>query len=201
MIKRFLISFALGLVLTLIAISFYPFEKAPRFPSNAVVLNNGGREEVFTIRLPDDRLGNPRSAATARFPHTAFAADGNDRIVTELFRVRDSDGLVIGLASRITGTVAGARGATEITDWILVLPSRGALIMSRGSVPVAELPDLPANRLGLPAAGSGIVLQGTDEFSDLAGFYAEETLVQKVDSAGVVYGQMTLRTRLRSTVQ
>jgi hypothetical protein len=189
------------MVLTLIVISFYPFQKAPRFPSSAVALTNGGREEVFSVRLPDDRLGNPRSATTAAFPRTAFAADGNDRIVTELFRVRDAEGRVIGIASRISGTVAGVRGASRVTDWMLVIPSRGALVMSRGSVPVGEMPELPANRLGLPAAGSGSVLQGTDEFSELAGFYAEEMMVEKVDSAGIVHGELTLTTRLQSTVQ
>ncbi|HJP05222.1 MAG: hypothetical protein QF897_03585 [Gammaproteobacteria bacterium] len=201
MIKRFLAAFALGMVLTLIAISFYPFQKAPRFPSSAAVLNNGGREEVFFIRLPDDRLGNPRSATTAAFPRTAFASDGNDRIVAELFRVRDTEGRVIGIASRITGTVAGIRGAAGVTDWILVIPSRGALIMSRGGVPVGEIPELPANRMGLPAPKSGIMMHGTDEFSELAGFYAEKMNIEKVDSAGIVHGELTLTTRLRSTVQ
>jgi hypothetical protein len=198
LIRRFLTTFVFGVLLTLIAANFYPFKGAPRLPSGATVVANGGRAEVFFVRLPEDRLGSPRSAATAEFPRAAFAAVGERKIVAELFRLRDVDGQVIGLATRLDGTVAGSEGAASRTvDWMLVIRSRGALLMSRGSIPADNSLAISSDWMGLDAETGGIVVKGTDEFTGLVGVYVEHTEVEEIDDAGVIHGVLTLDTRLR----
>ena len=197
-IWRFFTSFILGVLLTVLAGHFYPFADAPRLPSGATVVANGGRAEAFFVRLPEDRLGAARSAVTATFPRAAFAATGDDKIVAELFRIRDVDGQVIGLASRLDGTVVGNNGEPlDTADWMVVIPSRGALMLSRGSLPAgaSAMPD--SDRMGLDPKTSGIVVKGTEEFDGLVGFYAEQTQVEKIDDSGVIHGVLTLDTRLR----
>jgi hypothetical protein len=185
-------------LLTLIAAQFYPFLESIRFPSGSATLANGGREEAFYLRLPEDRLGTARSATTAAFPRPAFAANGDGKIVAELFRIRDSESRVIGLASRLRGTVAAKEGvAANVVDWVLLFPSRGALLMSQGSAPAEELPSLSSDRMGFTAANSGRIVKGTEEFAELTGFYMEHTEVEHIDDAGVVHGLVTLTTRLR----
>jgi hypothetical protein len=198
LLRRFLTTFIFGALLTLVAANFYPFADTPRLRSGATVVANGGRAEAFFVRLPEDRLGAPRSAATAEFPRAAFAAAGEDKIVAELFRIRDVDGRVIGLASRLDGKVAGREGRPfQVADWMVVIPSRGALFMSRGSLPADASQAISSGRMGLDPKTSGIVVKGTAEFAGLTGFYAERTDVEKIDDAGVIHGVLTLDTRLR----
>ena len=182
----------------MIAARFYPFPEAPRFPSGTSTLANGGREEVFYVRLPDDRLGAARSAATAAFPQPAFAPDGEDKIVAELFRIRDADSQVIGLASRLTGKVASRGDApADLEDWMLLIPGRGTLLMSNKSLPAEVLPDLSTGRMGFTEAESGLMVKGTEEFAELTGFYKVTTDIESMDNSGVAHGLITLTTRLR----
>lgn len=200
LIRLFLALFVLGLLLTGLVAKFYPFPASPRVYSQAEVLINGSREETFYIRLPDDRIGSPRAASTAAFPQQAFSPVGKERILAELFRVRDGDGTIIGLATRMNGTVPGPLGQPEpVTDWMLLIPGRGALMMSRGAIATGEEREFYVDRMGFSFENSGPVISGTGGFAGLMGFYGEETEIENVDANGQAYGVVRLVTRLRST--
>ena len=187
----------LGVLLTLLGAHFYPLPEAPRYPSGASALANGGREEAFYIRLPGDRLGSPRAAAVAAFPEPAFAGDGASRIVAELFRVRDEEGRVIGLASKMTGDVAmSADRERENVDWMVLIPSRGALLVSSEGRSADETRSYPTGRMGLSLVNSGFIIEGTREFADLTGFVSAETEVEHVDENGQVHGTLQLLVRM-----
>ncbi len=199
--RLFLGAFFAGFVLTLLAAHFYPLPAPVRAYSLAAALPNGGREEVFTIRLPDDKLGSPRAAAAADFPVRRFAADGRQQVLAELFRVRDINGKLIGLAARLNGTAPDfTEAAQAVTDWMLLLPGRGALLMSRGSVAAGGEYEFVAERMGFSVADSGSVVGGSGDFAGLAGFYQESTAVDRVAPDGEVFGQVTLTTRLRTAL-
>jgi len=192
-----LASLAFGLLLTLLAAAFFPLPEPAKIYSQATVLANGGREEVYFIRLPDDRLGSPRAAATASFPQQAFSAAGQERVLAELFRVRNAEGEIVGLATRMKGSVASAANTPEVVvNWMLLLPGRGALLMSDGNVAVRSESAFPADRMGFSPANSGVVVSGTGDFEGLAGFYQEKTAIERVDTDGQAYGLITLSARL-----
>jgi hypothetical protein len=202
LIRVFLVSFVLGLLATVVVARFFPFPEPPRVYSEASALANGGREEVFLIRLPEDRLGSPRAATTSDFPQQSFSAVGKHRIMAELFRIRDAKGRVIGIASRMNGTVPDQQqGSEAATDWMLLLPGRGALVMSRAAVEVGGERKFQVDRMGFSFANSGPLIAGSGDFAELSGFYEEATDVEKIDSRGQVHGLVRLRTRLRSAAE
>jgi len=160
---------------------------------------NGSREETFYIRLPDDRIGSPRAASTAPFPQRAFSPVGKERILAELFRVRDAEGTIIGLATRMNGTVPGELGEPEpVTDWMLLVPGRGALMMSRGAIATGAEREFYVDRMGFSFENSGPVVSGTGGFAGLQGFYGEETEIENIDADGQAHGVVRLVTRLRA---
>ena len=187
-----------GALLALLAARLYPLHDVKRLQTDAAVLANGGREEVFQIRLPDDRLGSPRAAAVAPFPQQAFAREGTENILAELFRVRNSAGRVVGLASRMSGNVAiNKLRARENVDWMLMIPGRGALLMSTQGMSANRGKSYPFDYLGLDPARSGKLLEGTWEFAGLTGFFLEETEVKGVDESGQTVGLLKLITRMQ----
>jgi len=199
LIRLFLASFVVGVLLTLLAARLYPLPESAKVYSEATALTNGGREEVFIIRLPDDRLGSPRAASTAPFPEQSFSAAGKSRVLAELFRIRNPEGRIIGLASRMNGQVPGPEYLSEsVTDWMLMIPGRGALTMSRGTVESGGEREFHVDRMGFSFMNSGPIISGTGDFEGLSGFYQEETEIEKVDANGQAYGQVTLSTRLKS---
>jgi hypothetical protein len=116
-----------------------------------------------------------------------------------MFRVRNAEGEIVGLATRMNGKVAGAGDTPEtVTDWMLLVPGRGALLMSRGSVAAGAEPDFPVDRMGFSFVNSGVVVGGSGDFAGLDGFYQEETKIERVDDDGQAYGVVTLSARLQS---
>jgi hypothetical protein len=202
LLRLFLAAFLFGALLTLLAARLYPLPDMPRLPSDATALANVGREEMFYIRLPDDRVGSPRAASVAPFPKQAFAREGADRILAELFKLRNSEGRVIGLASKMSGPVAFPnQRRRDNTDWILLIPSRGALLMSTEGRPADQERNYPSNYLGLDPTRAGVIVAGTNEFKGLAGFFIEETEVERVDENGQSFGTLSLRTRVQGASQ
>ncbi len=197
--RLFLATFILGALLTLLAARLYPLPDAPRLRSESIALANGGREETFYVRLPDDRLGTPHAASVAPFPAQSFARDGKDRILAELFQVRDGEGRVIGLASKMSGNVTFNKDqALQNVDWMLLIPSRGALIMSTESRSADRERRYPSGYMGLDSVKSGLILFGTEEFSDLTGFFVEETDIDRVDENGQAHGVLKLIFRMQN---
>jgi len=50
--RVFSATFIFGALLMLLAARLYPLPAPERLPSDAVALPNGGREEIFFIRIP-----------------------------------------------------------------------------------------------------------------------------------------------------
>ena len=110
MFRLFLASFVFGALLTLLGARLYPLPEPPVVIPDSSALANGGREEIFHIRIPGDKLGNKRAAAVADFPTQKFVRQNSDSISAELYRGRNGAGQVIGLASKMVGTVATRDG-------------------------------------------------------------------------------------------
>jgi hypothetical protein len=203
----FLLALLIGFAGTLAGAHFAPGLKHARLPSNTTVVSNGGRAEKFMIRLPADRIAATDGEAGGL---RAKGADGvmmmpaqfvAEPLLIEHFKVRDSGGAVIGVAARHwNGT-----GAEATTTWSVLIPSRGALVLSsrgetraldsalrRAAIARARL----AGSITLPMTGDGdgVVAAGTGEFENLLGTYRETWSVAAVDQDGKVSGTIELST-------
>lgn len=206
--SSFITGFIIAFALVLVAAGFYPLPGHVRILSQTTTLPNGGRQEDFTIELPGDRIALPKFAKTAPFPNQAFSADGQDRLTAELFRLRNVQGVVIGVASKTTGKIPDGSGqATWVSDWILLIPSRGALLLNQENARNQQLrvpqqgsegaaPVVQRVTAGPAPDDEGIVVRGTDEFAGLVGSYSEVLQLEYVDAGGVAHGQINLSTRL-----
>jgi hypothetical protein len=113
--------------------------------------------------------------------------------------VRDGEGRVIGLASKMSGDVTFNKDqALQNVDWMLLIPSRGALIMSTESRSADRDRRYPSGYMGLDSVKSGLILFGTEEFSDLTGFFVEETDIDRVDENGQAHGVLKLIFRMQN---
>ena len=197
---------------TLAAAHFVPWLAHTRLPSQTTVVANGGRAEQFLIRLPADRIaatdaavGGLRavSGSGAMVLPAQFVAEP---LLVEHFKVRDSSGNVVGVAARHWSE--NASGAT--TTWSLLIPSRGALILSapgeqRGALEAAlqaggRSPSRGANggaTVAMTPTDAGIVTVGTGEFAGLSGSYDETWNVAGVDDTGQLNATIELRTVTR----
>jgi hypothetical protein len=213
-------SFAAGVALALAVALFYPAPVPPRFPSLISVQPDGGRREEFLIRWPADRIALPADLRAARAGAVAatdsagamvLADAGGRRVSGEVFRLRDADGNVVGVASRVT---AGG-GGRPAADWMLVIPGRGALLLHQ--VDAADLTARsvpgpprravsPAQQAGFwegrrefraTAPGGGTVVHGTREFAGLTGSFTETWALDGKAADGAARGSIRLVTLLR----
>jgi hypothetical protein len=205
----FLLALLIGFGGTLAGAHYAPGLKHARLPSKTSVVANGGRAEKFLIRLPADRIAATDGEAGGL---RAKGVDGvmmmpaqfvAEPLLVEHFKVRDAGGAVIGVAARHwNGT-----GAEATTTWSVLIPSRGALVMSsRGEAKAALDAALRsrgysagkewAGTVALPMTGDGqgVVAAGTGEFAKLAGAYTETWSVAAVDADGKVSGTIELAT-------
>lgn len=219
--RVFYTSLLAGVALTVLAASVFPLPQHHRYRSSISVLPNGGRQEDFVIEWPRDRvqLGTPAS------PQLLVSGAGLVRLPgptgplasAELFRLRDSAGNVVGLASRTTAEARGPSGASaQTTTWMLMLPSRGALFLRQvNGIDTAPRPRVPGGQLGPPqdavgfwargtryritngplADGAGEVVHGTEEFAGLQGSYEEVWDLAEVTTDGATRGRILLSTR------
>ena len=162
-------------------------------------MSSPARSTAFTMALRCRLTGSPRAASTAPYPQQAFSATGTERVLAELFRVRNREGEIVGLASRMNGKAPDDLGMQEaVTDWMLLIPGRGALMMSRGTVEAGGEREFFVDRMGFSFVNSGPIISGTGDFEGLSGFYQEETEIEKVDANGQAFGSVKLSTRMKS---
>jgi hypothetical protein len=205
----FLLTLLAGFLGTLAAAHFAPWLEHARLPSRTTVVANGGRAEQFLIRLPADRLAatdgeagglrGPGAAGAMLLP-AQFVAEP---VLVEHFKVRDSAGSVIGVAARHWS----GNAASVATTWSVLIPSRGALVLSapgeaRGALDAAlraagySSGKAWNGQVSVPMLreGTGTVAAGTGEFENLLGTYAETWTVASVDEDGTVSGTIELGT-------
>lgn len=220
MSRFFFGSFAAGIVLALAFALLYPAPVPPRFPSLISVQPDGGRREDFVIRWPADRIPLPADLRAARAGAVAstdsagamvLADAGGRRVSGEVFRLRDADGKVVGVASRVS---AGG-GARPSADWMLVIPGRGALLLHQADAADLAARAVPGTRrraaspaqqstfwgsrreFRATAPGSGTVVHATREFAGLTGSFTETWALEGVDGDGATRGTIRLVTLLR----
>lgn len=212
-----------GVLLALLAASVYPLPRNERYRSASSVVADGGRAESFVIQWPEDRVPMAAGAGLRRAGAALILMSGEGiGASAEVFRLRDMAGNVIGLASRSTSTRTQAGSAVQGSDWILLLPSRGALFLTQvnardlgpragglpgGLVAAADDPGFwsagPRVRVnaGPLAGGFGEISGGTREFARLKGSFEEVWELEEVGPDGVTHGRITLATRLQAGAQ
>jgi hypothetical protein len=154
-----------------------------REASYVSVQANGGNAESFHINLPRDRimagvqgLEDP-TPATLVWPQDEIF-DGSQ---TELFKLRDRNDAVVGVASRMASTTE-TTGA--FVQWVLHLPARGTMFISMHPDPTEE-----GYRLGVLRAG-------THDFAELSGEIRERFIADVQDAENDVQKRIQLVTAL-----
>lgn len=161
MIKTFSLGILLGIVLAAVLIYLVPAVDQHREASIIGVQANGGNTESFYVNLPQDRIlfGAPSDAvvpAGLNWPDDPRLANSQ----AEVFKIRNRDDVVVGVASRIAGTVVDSG---RIVEWTLHLPARGSVYASMS--PSADA----------TGARDGRMLAGTREFANMQGTVREKS--------------------------
>ena len=221
MVRLFLATFLAGLAIVLVAAGVFPLPEHVRFRSQSEALTGGGRQEDFLIRWPEDRIAIPGSErlaeSTVAAGSVALRTSDAGLAGAELFRLRDTDGNVIGVASRTTARVQGQRvPSASVSNWMLMIPSRGTLLLSQensadigpiwsqrgpgGYLSPAETAEFwsRGSRYRITAGpardGQGKVVRGTQEFAELAGTYTEIWELEEIRADATTEGQILIST-------
>lgn len=153
--KTFYFGIFCGALAAAAAAWFVPAVDQHREPSLISVEANGGNREIFHINLPHDRILAGMTGVETVPPGLDWpdnAALGGAQ--AELFKIRDANEVVVGVASRITGP-DGANGS--LVEWTLHLPARGSVYATMQ--PLA----------GEDGFRNGSMRAGTREFASLQG--------------------------------
>ncbi len=124
MIKTFTLGVLLGLAGSAGLIYALPAVNLDREQSIIAVQPNGGNREVFFVNLPGDRIMAGKSGTPAAFPAGAQWPGHleGENLQAEVFKVRNSDDRVVGVASRIAGSEP-----QPFVEWAVHLPARGTM--------------------------------------------------------------------------
>ena len=176
MFKTFILGIALGAGGLAAGLYFTPIVDQERERSLITVQANGGNTESFHVNVPEDRIfvgssaDRPTLPADAQWPE--FMLDKDTQ--TELFKLRNAEDRVIGVASRIA-----SKSETPFVEWAVHMPARGTLYLVLDERPTAA---------GHRAGG---LRGGTREFSELRGSVIERFNAAESGSGG---GQLELVT-------
>ena len=183
MLKIFNLGIVLGIAAAAALVYLYPVVDQHREPSLITVQTNGGNLESFHIRLPGDRImagvtGSPESTPSAlEWPEHDFLAN----MQTELFKVRNEKGVVIGAASRMSGS---SEQHGSFVEWVVHLPARGSMFVTMAANPSAD------------GYRKGKLRAGTREFLTLNGTVIERFVNEVGDSDFDNMGRIELVTAL-----
>jgi hypothetical protein len=160
MLKTLIFGFLIGIVGTVAAAYYVPVVDQYREASVISVSPNGGNTESFQINIPTDRImiGAPKQAEPLP-PGLQWPVEerfGGVRV--ELFKLRNTREMVIGVASRM---VADSDQIEDSIEWVLHIPARGTFY--------ATMPAQPAD--GVSRVGK--LRAGTREFRPMQGEVSE----------------------------
>ena len=154
-----------------------------REPSHVTVQANGGNVETFRMDLPRDRimvgLAGEQNTLPAELDWPGDALFGN--MQAELFKVRDRNDVVVGVASRIA---SASERTGPFIEWVLHLPARGTLYLQMAVTPAPE------------GHRNGRVLAGTLDFETLRGTARERFITDVGDGDSGIEGRIELVTVL-----
>jgi hypothetical protein len=171
MFKTFLVGIFLGICTAAACLHSIPLVDQVREQSFVVVHPNHGNTETFHVNIPTDQiLAGPHSPqaplpAELQWPQDELFAG----VQTEMFKLRNINERVVGVASRIS---VGDERHGESVEWVLHLPARGSIYASLG----------PAVRDGGYRVGP--VRAGTREFGKIEGQVTERWVA---DTTGIEY--------------
>lgn len=183
MLRIFYIGIALGLVLAATLVVFFPAVDQQRERSLITVHANGGNSESFHIRLPDDRImagvaDAPRLTPPGlKWPELDFLAN----VQTELFKIRNENGVVVGAASRMSGK-SDRQGS--FVEWTVHLPARGTMYVTMSPIPSPN------------GYREGSLRAGTREFLTLDGVVLERFVKDNLSSDSDGTGRIELAAAL-----
>jgi hypothetical protein len=190
--KRLLqLGFVLGLAGALAAAYFAPWIGYTRYRAATSVVANGGRVELFMVRLPADRIGDPITTT----------ADNASAPRLEHFKLRDADGNVIGIAARHELSLAD----TAETAWLLTIPSRGTIALAASSPQAGSIDSVLAasglvagqsaeRELSIDLVAPAHSVTATGEFAGISFDLIETWVVTGLDAKGQVRGTLRLNT-------
>ena len=160
MFKIFIAGILLGVAGAAAALYYIPVVDQSREQSMIVVHPNHGNTETFHVNIPNDRImlgaqgqAEPLPAGMEWPNDPQFAATR-----AEVFKIRNSNEDVVGIASRVA---ALNEGAEEVIEWVLHLPARGSVYVIMDAQPLEG-----GYRIGDLATG-------TREFAPLVGSVTE----------------------------
>jgi hypothetical protein len=171
MFKIFVVGVVLGVCAAVAALHYVPFVDQVREQSFVVVHPNHGNTETFHVNVPTDQiLVGSQTSRTLVPPELEWPQDELFAgVQTELFKLRNINDRVVGVASRIA--VSDDR-LGESVEWVLHLPARGSIY---ASLPPAMLDG--GYRVGPMRAG-------TREFARIEGQLTERWVD---DTSGLEY--------------
>lgn len=124
MLKTLIFGFLVGIVGTVAAAYYVPVVDQYRESSVISVSPNGGNTESFQINIPTDRImiGAPKQAEPLPPGLEWPDEEGFDGLRVELFKLRNTREIVIGVAGRM---VADSDQIEDSIEWVLHIPARG----------------------------------------------------------------------------
>jgi hypothetical protein len=183
--KTYLLGFIIGIAGAGALVYSVPVIDIHREASLVSVRPNGGHTETFHINLPQDRImavaqdGEKKSA----YPIALQWPDEEvlDGAEVEVFKVRNTDGIVVGTASRMSNK---KDDSGSFIQWMMHLPARGTLFARMN--------------LGTSESGvrDGLLIVGTREFETLNGSVREFYNAEAVDEDLDITGRLELVTAL-----
>lgn len=183
MFKTFTLGLMLGLLASAGLLYALPIVDLERERSIITVRPNGGNQERLHANLPDDRImaavdGGERTwPQDLDWPDYLPAGDGQ----TEVFKLRNDENRVVGVASRIR-----SGGDDAFIEWTIHMPARGTIYALLSAV---------ADDTG---ARVGNLHAGTREFEDQSGRVAERFVAATGDDGE---GRLEVVTSLVSALE
>ncbi len=180
MLKTFVFGIILGIAAGCAALYFVPVVNQVRENSMMTVTRNAGNSEIFHANVPGDRIliGTPRQQsplpAGLKWPVDSRLAG----VRTELFKIRNADNTVVGVASRIAGSIEGR----DVIEWVLHLPAKGSAYVTMQPLAVDGVYRI------------GDLRAGTDEFGGLQGQVTERWVANASADGDAPSGKIELIT-------
>ena len=171
----------LGLVGTGVLTYSVPAVDLHREPSLISVLPNGGFVETYRIDLPRDRIlvgltgADNALPAGLDWPTDELFGD----LQTEIFKIRDRNNVVIGVASRLA---SASEQTGPFIEWALHLPARGSAYLQMDVAPSSE------------GHRNGRLMAGTGDFETLSGTVREQFITDFEDEDLNINGRIELIT-------
>jgi len=182
LIKTLIVGVIIGALGTGALAWYVPAVDLHRERSHISVLPNGGNAEILHINLPRDRILVGLSDATATLPADLNWPSGEhlNGLQAEIFKVRDRNNTVIGVASRLA-SIEETSG--EFIEWVLHFPARGTFYVDMEVTPSAD------------GYREGVMRAGTRDFATLAGMMRVK-LLDDIDEEFDIKNRIEIQTML-----